>query len=370
MVMRKKRNLVSNLLRIGITPPRSQRDRKLGKAPGTVTYIGNREGVLTQLSSLAYDDADMARSAVEDLSSLTIPMEPGKTQWINVTGLSDEPRMMELGKTIGLNPLVVEDIVNTELRPKVDEYEDHIFLVLKMLNPNGKGKILKEHIAIVLRPGQVFLFQEIEADVFDGVRSRIENHSGRIRTRGADYLFFALIDAIVDHYFLVLDTLSAQLDSLELEIYREPHPDTLYKIQQMRKDVIKIRGWMAPVRELIARLIETESPLISKDTRLFLRDIHDHTIEINETLHIQREMSFGLMEIYMSNVSNKMNEVMKVLTIMASIFIPLTFLAGIYGMNFRHMPELEWEYGYYGVLGLMLGIFILMIIYFKRKGWL
>ena len=137
-----------------------------------------------------------------------------------------------------------------------------------------------------------------------------------------------------------------------------------------REDVIKIRGWMAPVRELIARLIETESPLISKDTRLFLRDIHDHTIEINETLHIQREMSFGLMEIYMSNVSNKMNEVMKVLTIMASIFIPLTFLAGIYGMNFRHMPELEWEYGYYGVLGLMLGIFILMIIYFKRKGWL
>ncbi len=368
--MRKSRNLVSNLLRIGVTPPKSQRGRKLGKAPGTVTYLGARENVATEVTSLVYDDEELAKSEVTDVSSLKTPPGNGKTQWVNVTGLSDESRMMEIGKSIGLNALVVEDIVNTELRPKVDEYDDHIFLVLKMLNPNGDGKILKEHVAFILRPGQVLMYQEIEADVFDGVRGRIEQQSGRIRSRGADYLFFALIDAIVDHYFLVLDELSAQLDRLELEIYRDPHPDTLYRIQKLRKDVIKIRGWMAPARELVARLIETESPLISKDTRLFLRDIHDHTIEINETLHIQREMAFGLMEIYMSNVSNKMNEVMKVLTIMASIFIPLTFLAGIYGMNFKHMPELQWEYGYYGVLGLMLVIFLLMIFYFKRKRWL
>jgi magnesium transporter len=368
--MRKRRNLVSNLLRIGITPPKSQRGRKLGKAPGTVTYIGNREGVVTQLTSLTYDDTEMVRSTVEDLSCLSAPPGAGKTQWINVTGLSDEPRMVEIGNVSGLSSLVVEDIVNTEGRPKIDEYEDYIFIILKMLNPNKEGKILKEHIALVLRPGQVFLYQEVDADVFDGVRNRLEQHSGRIRTRGADYLFFALIDAIVDHYFLVLDTLSVQLDRLELEIYRAPHPDTLYKIQQLRKDVIKIRGWIAPVRELIVRLIETESPLISKDTRVFLRDIHDHTTEINDTLHIQREMAFGLMEIYMSNVSNRMNEVMKVLTIMASIFIPLTFLAGIYGMNFRNMPELEWEYGYYGILGLMLLIFILMLLYFRKKRWL
>ncbi|TNF74111.1 MAG: magnesium/cobalt transporter CorA [Bacteroidetes bacterium] len=368
--MRKRRNLVSNLLRISSTPPKSQRGRKLGKAPGTVTYLGSREGVVTKVTSLVYDQDDLVKSTVDAMASLSNPPAQGKTQWINVTGLSDEPRMVEIGNASGMSSLVVEDIVNTEGRPKVDEYEDYIFIVLKMLNPNGEGKILKEHIAIVLRPGQVFLYQEVEADVFDGIRNRIEQHSGRIRTRGADYLFFALIDAIVDHYFLVLDALSAQLDSLEIEVYRDPHPDTLYRIQQLRKDVVKIRGWMAPVRELVTRLIETESPLISKDTRIFLRDIHDHTIEINETLHIQREMAFGLMEIYMSNVSNKMNEVMKVLTIMASIFIPLTFLAGIYGMNFRHMPELEWEYGYYGVLGLMLLIFIVMIIYFKKKGWL
>jgi magnesium transporter len=368
--MKKSRSIVSNLLRKGFTPSKSQRGRKLGKAPGTVTYLGNREGVATEVTSLVYDEREFVKSRVADMHTLSSPPGAGKTQWINVIGLSDEPRMVEIGNASGMSSLVVEDIVNTEGRPKVDEYEGYIFIVLKMLNPNGDGKVLKEHVALTLRPGQVFVYQEIEADVFDGVRSRIEQHSGRIRTRGADYLFFALIDAIVDHYFLVLDTISAQLDRLELEIYRDPHPDTLYKVQQLRKDVIKIRGWMAPVRELIARLIETESPLISKDTRLFLRDIHDHTIEINETLHIQREMAFGLMEIYMSNVSNKMNEVMKVLTIMASIFIPLTFLAGIYGMNFRYMPELEWEYGYFGVLGLMLLIFVLMILYFKRKRWL
>ena len=368
--MKKSRNLVSNLLRIGISPPKGQRGRKLGKAPGTVTYLGNREDVTTTVNSLVYDDEDLVKSPVENMKVLSSPPGRGKTQWINVVGLSDESRMREIGQESALNALVVEDIVNTEGRPKVDEYEDYIFIILKMLNPNGEGKILKEHVALVLRPGQVFLYQEIEADVFDGVRSRIEQHSGRIRSRGADYLFFALIDAIVDHYFLVLETISDQLDSLELEIYRDPHPDTLYKIQQLRKDVIKIRGWMAPARELINRLIETESSLITRDTRLFLRDIHDHTTEINETLHIHREMVFGLMEIYMSNVSNKMNEVMKVLTIMASIFIPLTFLAGIYGMNFRYMPELEWEYGYYGVLGLMLVIFVIMILYFKKKRWL
>lgn len=368
--MKKSRNIVSNLIRLGGNTTRSQRKRKLGKAPGTVTYLGSREGVITRVSSMVYDDTDLTEEEITNFEDLKGPPGKGKTQWVNVVGLSQEERMREIGLASGLNTLVVEDIVNTEGRPKVDEYEDHIFIVVKMLNPNADGKVLREHIALVLLPGQVFLYQEIETDVFGGVRQRIESHSGRIRTRGADYLFFALLDAVVDHYFLVLDTLSEKLDALELEIYQEPRPDTLYKVQQLRKDVIKIRGWMAPVRELITRLIETESPLITKDTRLFLRDILDHTIEINETLHIQREMAFGLMEIYMSNVSNKMNEVMKVLTIMASIFIPLTFLAGIYGMNFRHMPELDWEYGYYGILGLMLVIFVGMVLYFKKKGWL
>jgi magnesium transporter len=349
---------------------RTQRHVKLGKAPGTVTYLGQRKGVKSTLRSIAYDEAELTDKAIGTPGDLQLQADPERINWITIIGLNDEATIQELGSLSGLNPLVMEDIVNTEGRPKVDEYEDHIFMVLKMLYPNSAGKIVKEHVALVLKPGQVFVYEEAEDDVFEGVRTRLKQHSGRIRSRGSDYLFFALIDAVIDHYFIVLDTLESKLDHLELVVYTDPKPETVYEIQQLRKDVLKIRGWMAPIRELITRLIETESPLITKDTKVFLRDVLDHAIEINESLHIQREMAFGLMEIYMSHISNKMNQVMKVLTIMATIFIPLTFIAGIYGMNFKNMPELEWEYGYHTILGVMLLIFILLLAYFKKKDWL
>ena len=290
----------------------------------------------------------------------------GTTQWINVVGLSDEQQMSRLGSFIGLSNLVVEDIVNTEQRPKMDEY---IFGVFKMLYMNADQEIVREHVALVLTENRVYVFQEIEADVFDRVRHRLESKSGRIRSRGADYLFFALLDAIVDHYFVVLDHTEERLEQLENEIYSEPTHHLAYNIQQLRKEIINLRSWMAPVRELVGRLINTESSLISKDTQIFLRDAQDHANEINETLHIQREMAFSLMEMYMSSVSNRMNEVMKVLTIMASIFIPLTFIAGIYGMNFDYMPELQWKYGYFLGLGLMMAIFLSLVFYFKKKRW-
>jgi magnesium transporter len=352
------------------TSPKSQRSIKLGKAPGTVTYIGQRKAEKSRVDLIAYDDSELIRREVEVSENMDIGDSPRETQWFTVIGLSDEVSMKQLASLSGLNPLVMEDIVNTESRPKVEEYEDHIFVVLKMLYLNGSDQIVKEHMALVLKQGRVFLYQEIEDDVFDGVRGRLEQHSGRIRSRGSDYLFFALIDAVIDHYFMVLEALETKLDRLERVIYTDPKPETVYEIQQLRNDILKIRKWMAPARELITRLIETESQLISRDTRVFLRDILDHTIEINETLHIQREMAFGLMELYMSHVSNKMNQVMKVLTIMATIFIPLTFIAGVYGMNFKNMPELEWHYGYYGILGVMFLVFILLVVYFKRKDWL
>ena len=356
--------------RIRIRTPRiSKRGRKLGKAPGTVTYIGNREGGTSSIQQIIYNDDFLEHKTISAEAVHEVPTE-GLTEWINITGLSDEAMMSKLGTQTGLNALVVEDIVNTEQRPKVDEYEDHIFAVFKMLYLNGDRKIVKEHVALVLKKGQVFLYQEVEADVFGGVRERIESKSGRIRSRGADYLFFALIDALIDNYFLVLDAMEDQIDELENEVYTSPTSQTAVKIQTIRKEVITLRGWMAPVKELVNRLIESESKLISKDTRVFLRDALDHSIEINENLQIQREMAFSLMDMYMSNVSNRMNEVMKVLTIMASIFIPLTFVAGIYGMNFKNMPELQTEYGYFVVLGVMLLLFIGMLIYFKNKRWL
>ena len=346
-----------------------RRHRKIGTAPGTVTYLGSREGGASSIECITYNESHFEKVAVQQPEDLDKLVDPGSTQWINIIGVSDEQFMSRLGAVSHLNNLVVEDIVNTENRPKVDEYEDYIFGIFKMLYLNGDQQIVREHVALVLTANRVYVYQEIEADVFDRVRQRIVEKSGRIRSRGADYLFFALLDALVDHYFIVLDHTEERLEQLENEIYSDPTNHLAYQIQQLRKEIINLRSWMGPVRELIGRLIQTESPLISKDTKVFLRDALDHSIEINESLHIQREMAFSLMEMYMSSVSNRMNEVMKVLTIMASIFIPLTFIAGVYGMNFSNMPELRWKYGYFLVLALMMCIFIALVIYFKRKRW-
>ncbi|HSR60055.1 MAG TPA: magnesium/cobalt transporter CorA [Robiginitalea sp.] len=346
-----------------------KRHRKLGTAPGTVTYMGNREGTPSSIECITYDENTFERVTISTPEDLEKPASSGLTQWINVVGVSDEQLMSRLGAVSQLNNLVVEDIVNTEQRPKIDEYDHYIFGVFKMLYLNADLQIVKEHVALVLTADRVYVYQEIEADVFDRVRQRIVEKSGRIRSRGADYLFFALLDALVDHYFTILEQTEERLDHIDEEIYAQPTHHTAYRIQQLRKEIINLRAWMGPVKELIGRLIQSESNLISKDTRIFLRDVLDHSLEINETLHIQREMAFSLMEMYMSSMSNRMNEVMKVLTIMASIFIPLTFIAGIYGMNFSYMPELQWKYGYFLVLALMLSIFVILIFYFKRKRW-
>ncbi|MDG1572953.1 magnesium/cobalt transporter CorA [Robiginitalea sp. M366] len=348
----------------------SRRRKKIGKAPGTITYLGSREGLVTRIERIVYNETRYEEALIEDPTVLGRPNGEAHTEWINVIGLSDEALMDQVGRSIGLNNLTVEDILNTEQRPKVDEYENYTFGVFKMLYLSADSKIVKEHLALVLTENQVFLFQEVETDVFDGVRKRLEEKSGRIRSRQADYLFFALLDAIVDNYFLVLEFTERQIDELEQEVFGKPTQDTAYRIQMLRKEIITIRGWMAPVKELVNRQVNTESALIRQDTRLFFKDILDHTQEINDSLQIQREMALSLMEMYMSSVSNRMNEVMKVLTIMASIFIPLSFIAGVYGMNFKNMPELEWEYGYYGILGLMGLIFLGLILYFRRKRWI
>lgn len=348
----------------------SRVEGKMGKAPGTVSYLGTKEKTDSIVYATEYDMDGVEVLELTDIEQILQLKSSNKTDWINVVGITDEPFIEALGKSFGLNPLLLEDAINTEQRPKIDEYEEYIFGVFKMLYLNDKAEIVNEHVALVLMENSVMVFQEVKEDVFDGVRNRIHSKQGRIRTRGADYLFFALLDAIIDNYFLVLEHINERIEVLEEEVYSNPKPIVAQNIQQLKKDVLKIRRWIYPVKELIARLIDSESPLITKDTKLFLRDAHDHTLEINESLQIYREMSMSLMEMYMSNMSNKMNEVMKVLTIMASIFIPLTFIAGVYGMNFENIPELHFQNGYYYVWGLMITIFIGMLIYFKKKSWL
>lgn len=344
--------------------------RKIGKAPGTITYLGSRGGMVSKITVLEYGPDTCELHSPENLEEVLVHKGTSSIKWINVVGISDEELIGNLGAAFNLNPLVLEDTVHTNQRPKIDEYEDYIFGVFKMVYVGEDHHLIGEHVALVLMPDSVIVFQELEEDVFDGLRNRIQMQTGRIRRNGADYLFFALIDGIIDNYFVVLESLSDRIEILEAEVYEHPSPETAYKIQRLKKDVLKIRKWVFPVRELVNRLIETENALITRDTKLYLRDALDHSIEINESLQIYREMSMSLLEMYMSNVSNKMNEVMKVLTIMASIFIPLTFLAGIYGMNFEHMPELHWKYSYFVLLAVMIVIFILMLIYFKKKRWL
>ncbi len=348
----------------------SKFQKKMGKAPGTITYMGRREGGTSIVNILEYNENVFNEHIPGDIDAIVAHKELPEISWIDIVGISDEGFIDRVGQRFGLNPLVLEDIVNTHQRPKIDEYENYIFGVFKMLYINDENQIVYEHVAMVLLDNCVLVFQEMQDDVFKGVRQRITNKSGRIRTRGADYLFFALLDAIVDNYFVVLEYLNHRIESLEEIVYDNPTPDIAQEIQQIKKEVLKIRRWIFPVKELISRLIDTENPLITKDTKVFLRDALDHSIEINESIQIYREMSMSLMEMYMSNMSNKMNEVMKVLTIMASIFIPLTFIAGIYGMNFDHMPELHYENGYYYVWGVMIVLFIGMMVYFKRKNWL
>ncbi|MCM5662947.1 magnesium/cobalt transporter CorA [Galbibacter mesophilus] len=344
--------------------------KKIGKAPGTVTYMGLRQDGVNKVAVTDYADDFYQAGVLEKVEDALKFRDTDTVSWINVQGLSNEAEIEKLGKYYQINPLVLEDLVNTNQRPKIDEYDDYIFCVLKMLYLDDSLKLVTEHVALILTEHAVLLFQEVEDDVFTGVRERLANKYGRIRTRGADYLFFALTDAIVDQYFVILEDLANQIELLEEQVYNDPEPEIANRIQALRKQVMSIRKSIVPVREITNRLVKTDHRLFQPETKLFLSDIHDHSIQIHETLEMLREMSMSLMEMYMSNVSNKMNEVMKVLTIMASIFIPLTFIAGIYGMNFQYMPELDNRYAYFIVLGIMFVILVGMLIFFKRKKWL
>lgn len=353
----------------------SRRAIKMGKAPGSVIYMGDREGEKSNVNVMEYDGGQIMETVLDVYGSSIFDKasqlgSSKATSWIDVIGISDEPFMDNLGKAFKINPLSVEDAINTNQRPKIDEYDSYIFAAFKMLYLDGNNELVEEHVAIVLLKNMVLVMQESKEDVFEPLRERIRNKTGRIRTKGSDYLFFSLLDAIIDNYFVVLENVNTQIEALEEQVYVDPRPEVAHKIQELKKEILRIRRWVYPVKELVNRLIDSEHPFLTKETKFFLRDTLDHCTEINETLQVYREMSMSLTEMYMGNISNKMNEVMKVLTIMSSIFIPLTFIVGVYGMNFEYMPELKWRYGYFYVWGAMVLIFVGLIIYFKRKHWL
>lgn len=291
--------------------------------------------------------------------------------WINVDGLHETELMGELGKIFDLHPLTLEDILNTHQRPKMESHEKYIFVVLKMLScAQESTEILSEQVSFILGPGYVLSFQEKLGDVFEPVRQRIRSHKGRIRARGSDYLLYALVDAVIDHYFVVLEKIEEQLEVLGEAVFEDPSATLLAEIQGLKLELVRMRKAVWPLRETISGLVREESELIEERTEIFLKDVYDHTIQAIDTVEGFRDTVSGLLDIYLSNVSNRMNEVMKVLTIIATIFIPTTFIAGVYGMNFDFMPELKWHWAYPLVWIVMIAVGVSMIFYFKKKKWL
>lgn len=352
-------------------PRRPKSTKALNQAPGTVTYVGRKEDIATTIEVIDYNTENFDHHLDQTPEDAFQFEEENKTTWININGLSNTREIEKLGKYFELHPLIIEDIVNTNQRPKIDEYQDYFFIVAKMLYYKEDGKLENEHISFVLGKDYVLSFQEAGGDVFDGVRERLSKAKGRIRSRGADYLVYALLDAIVDNYFVVVEEMSDKIEVMEEQLLSvQPSDEITFQIQELKRTMLRIRRAVFPLREVVSRLEKVNNELIQEQTVNYIRDLFDHIIQVSENIEIYREMSWGLMDMYMTTINNKMNEVMKVLTIMASIFIPLTFIAGVYGMNFEYMPELQWKYSYFILLVIMFLIFVLMLAYFKRKKWM
>ncbi|MBN2407625.1 MAG: magnesium/cobalt transporter CorA [Elusimicrobia bacterium] len=341
-----------------------------GMPPGTLIsrpgeYPGPVKINIFDFTEDKFTEKDTGSS--EDFSSY------GKTRtvtWINVNGIHDAGLLEKIGEAFGLHPLLLEDITNTESRPKLDAYDDYIFIILKMLYMKSEYEIESEQVSIVLKDNVVISFQEKEGDVFGPVRDRIRNAKGKIRKMGADYLAYALIDAIVDNYFVIPERLADNIEVIEDILLEDPKPEILQTMHKLRRDMIFLRKSVWPLREVVNSLVRGDSGLFKDSTVIYLRDVYDNTVQVMDALETFRDVLSGLMDMYMTGMSNKMNEVMKTLTIIATIFIPLTFIAGIYGMNFSYMPELGWKSGYFFVLGIMAVIVIIMVVYFKKKKWM
>jgi len=345
--------------------------KKIGLAPGTLVHVGEKTTEEVQLTLIDYDETHFQEKVLEAIDeSFPFKEEPTVT-WINIDGLHEVGVIESIGKHFGVHPLILEDIVHTGQRPKMEDFEEYLFTVLNMLRYDQEDDQVKaEQISLVVGPNYVLSFQERPGDVFNGVRERLRKGKGRIRKAGSDYLAYALLDAVVDEYFLILETIGEKIEVVEEELLANSTRETLQNIHDMKREMIFFRKQVWPLRELVNGLSKGESSLIRESTGIYLRDIYDHTIQIIDTIESFRDMLSGMLDIYLSTISNKMNEVMKVLTIIATIFIPLTFVAGIYGMNFKYMPELEWRWGYFMVWGVMVVILVSLVGYFRRKRWL
>lgn len=348
-----------------------KRSRKAGLPPGTPVHLGERKSETTRLTMLHYNEQ---RAVEQEMNTarecLTLRDTPG-VSWINVTGLHEVEKLAQFADAFGLHPLVIEDILNTDQRPKLEDYGEYLYIVIKRLsNGTPANEIATEQISLILGRDLVISFLESDSGVFNGVKDGILNNRGRLRRLGADYLAYTLMDAVVDNYFAIFETLGERIEILQETIISRPVPASLQTLHALKRELLFLRKSVWPLREVVSGMQRGDSTLIHKDTWFYLRDVYDHTIHVIDTIETYRDMLASMMDIYLSSLSIRLNEVMKVLTIIATIFLPLTFIVGIYGMNFQHMPELGWRWGYPLVLLVMTGIAVGMMIYFRRRKWI
>lgn len=343
---------------------------KRGQPPGAPVYTGEKTEVPIRIRVIHFTEQQLEEvepGTIED----TFPYaEADPTTWINIDGLNEAPAIEKIGLHIGLHALIIEDILHTHQRPKFEDLGDSIYMVLRMLSLNpATHEVTSEQISFVLHQSALISFQEIPGDVFEPVRERIRKQQGRVRKKGPDYLMYALVDAVVDHYFKVLEQFGERIEVIETALMEDPYPEMLHEIYAMKRELLYVRKAVWPLREAIGALERGENELIQDSTQKYLRDLYDHTIQVIDTIESFRDMLSGVQDLYLSSLGNKTNQVMKVLTIIATIFIPITFIAGIYGMNFEVIPELKWKYGYAAVWVVMILMTVGMLAYFRRKRW-
>jgi magnesium transporter len=345
---------------------------KAGLPPGSLVHVGDVVETVTRMSVIDYSKENIEEQQIQSIDEILKYKESNTVTWVIIEGLANVDIIESIGTLFDIHQLVLEDILNTHQRPKFEEYDDHLYIVLNcLLSEDESFTVNYEQISLLVLRNFVFLFKEKTDDFFRPVQQRIRTSKGRFRSLGADYLMYAILDAVVDQNFILIDSLDNAITSLEENLLSsEPTRDTLNAIQRLKREIIGIRRHVSPVRELMAGMLRSESALIQEKTHIYLRDVSDHAIRVIESIESYRDILSGLLEIYISNVSNKMNEVMKVLTVFASIFIPLTFLAGIYGMNFEYMPELKWKWAYPVLWVAFVTIPAILLVYFRKKKWL
>ncbi len=348
-----------------------RRKKEVGLSPGSLIYTGEQKLKKAKITLISYNAESFEEKEVNKIEECFESQNTGSTSWINIDGLHEVELIEKIGNHYNIHSLVLEDILNVGQRPKIEDHGEYLFIVFKMFSFDDVSNSVKhEQISLLMLKNTVITFQESIGDIFNPVRERLRTAKGRVRKSGADYLIYTLIDIVVDNYFIVMEKLGEIIEDVEDELIRSPEPEDLQTIHKLRREMILLRKSVWPMREVLNSMYKGDSELINESTEIFLRDVYDHTIQVIDTVESYRDIITGMLDTYLSSLSNKMNEVMKVLTMIATIFIPLTFIAGIYGMNFNHMPELGWAWFYPAGFWIIIMIIAAgMLIYFKRKHW-